>query len=241
LTNDGIDYSLAPIARLAALAPLNQSAIAILHEACAERVDVKAHRPLPSHLHDQPLIIVSGWAGRMRSLASGGSAMVDLALPGEIVRPIDRASSTLCAITDLQVAVVPDLALSPSLGRAYIRSYQLTESYLMAQAARLALLNAQDRVLDLITELLERVLLTNESSSEVFDLPLTQRRLGEALGLTAVHVNRMVRQLREEKLIVLARGVMHIPADSPVGLHARRNVDAIKADSRFPQRTPFFR
>ena len=241
MTNDGIDYPLAPITRLSALAPLDQSAIAILREAFAERVDFKAQRRLPSHLHDQPLMIVSGWAGRMRSLASGRSAMVDLALPGEIVRPIDWASSTLCAITDLQVAVVPDPALSPSLGRAYIRSYQLTESYLMAQVARLALLNAQEQVLDLVTELLERVLITNESSDEVFNLPLTQRHLGEVLGLTAVHVNRMVRQLREEKLIILARGAVHIPADSPVGLHARRNVDAIKADSRFPQRLPFFR
>jgi len=241
MTDDAIEYPVAPIARLAALAALDQSAIVILQQACAERFDVKAQRSLPSDLHQQPVMIVSGWAARMRSLGSGAHMMVDLALPGEIMRPIDSASSIFCAVTDLQVAVMPDPAGSPSLGRAYARSYQLTESYLMAHVVRLGLLNAHDRLLDLMNELLERVLVTNGSSSEGFDLPLTQRHLGELLGLTPVHVNRMVRRLREEKRIVIARGSVHIPAESPVGQHARRNVDAIRAVSRFPQRTPFFR
>jgi CRP-like cAMP-binding protein len=241
LTNDGIGYPLAPIARLAALAPLDQSAISILQEACAGRFDVEAHRPVPSDLNDQPVMIVSGWAGRIRNSASGRCLMVDLALPGEIVRPIDLASSTLTAITDLQVAVLPNAAAYSPLARAYARSYQLTESYLMAQVARVALLDAQDGLLDLITELLERVLVANGSNSDCFDLPLTQRHLGEVLGLTSVHVNRMVRQLREKKRIIIARGSVQIPAGSPVGQHARRNVEAIRAGSRFPQRVPFFR
>ena len=43
-----------------------------------------------------------------------------------------------------------------------------------------------------------------------YELPLTQQDLGEATGLTSVHVNRVVRRLREEGLAIVARGRVQI-------------------------------
>ena len=41
-------------------------------------------------------------------------------------------------------------------------------------------------------------------------LPLTQEHIGDALGLTSVHVNRTLRSLREDGIVALNRGTLHV-------------------------------
>lgn len=53
-----------------------------------------------------------------------------------------------------------------------------------------------------------RVGLANQNG---FSCPLTQEELGDALGLTSVHINRVLRQLRSEGLLVLRRPTVGIP------------------------------
>ena len=70
--------------------------------------------------------------------------------------------------------------------------------------------SAYERVSHLLLELFVRLKgasLTNEMS---FDMPLTQELIGDALGLTTVHVNRTIRSLREDKLIAIDGKVVTI-------------------------------
>ena len=63
----------------------------------------------------------------------------------------------------------------------------------------------------LLFELYRRVRLWSLSPWEdEISLPLTQEHIGDALGLTNVHVNRMLRELREEGVLVLQRGVLRL-------------------------------
>lgn len=229
----------APIRRLTALAALDSAAISALRKVCDNPTLVDANRVLSGHLRSVPILIVSGWAARTRMIPSGRRVMVDLALPGDLVRPIDVAGYPLCALTKLQVVAAPDASVSQSLAQAYRRSHQLTESYLMAQVARLALLDARDRLLDFATELLERMSLATGCESNVLDMPLTQWQIAEALGLTAVHINRMAQLLSREKLIHFKRGPIQIPLNSDIGRHVLRNIAAIKQHDAFAQRLPF--
>ena len=226
--------------RLSALAELDDAAVVALRHACNHSIIVKANHGVPQHLQSAPTLIASGWAARARTLSSGQRQLVDLALPGEIVRPIDPAAYTLYALTDLRVVAAPEAALSRSLEQAYRRSYELSESYLLAQAVRLGLFDAKERVVDLAVELLERSMLAKGIDSEIFDMPLTQWHIGEILGLTAVHVNRTVQLLRREEIIHFKRGAIRVPAHGKIGEHVRRNIASLRTGVPFPQRMPFY-
>jgi CRP-like cAMP-binding protein len=240
MTNADEGNHIAVITRLSALAELDKAAVVALRDACNRSILVKASYGVPEHLQTAPTLIVSGWAARARTLSTGQRQLVDLALPGEIVRPIDPAAHTLYALTDLRVVAAPDATLSTSLEQAYRRNYQLRESYLMAQTVRLGLFEAKERIVDFAVELLERSMLATDLDIEIFHMPLTQFHIGEALGITAVHVNRKVQLLRSESIIHFKRGAIRIPADSEIGTHVRRNIAALKSGDHFPQRMPFY-
>lgn len=240
MTNADEGNHIAVTTRLSALAELDKAAVVALRHACNRSILVRANRGVPAHLQTAPTLIVSGWAARARTLSNGQRQLVDLALPGEIVWPIDPAAHPLHALTDLRVVAAPDTTLSSSLEQAYRRSYELSESYLMAQTVRLGLFEAKERIVDLAVELLERSMLATDLNTEIFDMPLTQWHIAEALGLTAVHVNRKVQLLRSEGIIHFKRGPIRIPADSDIGTHVRRNITALKSGDHFPQRMPFY-
>ena len=88
--------------------------------------------------------------------------------------------------------------MSPSLGRAYAVSKAIEEAHLLAQITRLGRLNALERLGDLMLELRERLELAGQLRNGSFDVPLTQEMLSDVLGLTPVHVNRMVQQARRQ-------------------------------------------
>jgi CRP-like cAMP-binding protein len=58
--------------------------------------------------------------------------------------------------------------------------------------------------------LAERLSLIGLGTEAEFKCPLTQFVLGDALGLTAIHVNRVLRRLRERKLLTLSKGKAYI-------------------------------
>ena len=66
--------------------------------------------------------------------------------------------------------------------------------------------SAKVRVAALLLEIRNRIRLTGQAATTDFALPLTQEEIGDATGLTAVHVNRMLRQLEEDGLIARGAG-----------------------------------
>ncbi len=70
---------------------------------------------------------------------------------------------------------------------------------------------ARERVAHLLLELFYRVWLAHPSPhSDGVELPLTQEHIGDALGLTSVHVNRTLRQLREAGLVTISGHNMQV-------------------------------
>ena len=70
------------------------------------------------------------------------------------------------------------------------------------QTLRLGRLSAYERTASLLIELHERLRRSGAASEAVMPLPLTQEMLADLLGLSIVHVNRILQQLRRENLIV---------------------------------------
>lgn len=128
-------------------------------------------------------------------------------LPGELIGLCEqehpRALSTVIACTPCLLCDAPRRGASMALDRAYAASRAVDEGYLLAQIARIGRLDAHDRLLDLLLELMERLELAGLAERGRFFLPLTQEQLADALGLTSVHINRMIQQARREGQIEL--------------------------------------
>ena len=67
--------------------------------------------------------------------------------------------------------------------------------------------------------------MVGETADHNYRLPLTQAELGDALGISEVHANRMLRRLQRERLIVSDQRVLRIP-----------DLDALKAAAAFDER-----
>jgi CRP-like cAMP-binding protein len=65
---------------------------------------------------------------------------------------------------------------------------------------------ATSRLAHTVVELRRRLAVTGRAAGDTFEMPLTQEQIGEALGITPVHANRVIKQLREERIIDISRG-----------------------------------
>jgi CRP-like cAMP-binding protein len=65
---------------------------------------------------------------------------------------------------------------------------------------------APARLAHVMVELRERLKVIGRADGNRFDMPLTQEQIGEALGITAVHANRVIKQLRQDGIVDLHRG-----------------------------------
>jgi len=191
------------IRRLNALCALDDQAIAALHDELNRTFSVRSRQEL---LHEgqeilRCMLVVRGWAARTRCVEDGRRRIINVVLPGYLVGypGLKRglASSTVVAITDVLLCTAPDSSVSPALAKAYAISRALDEAHLLGQITRLGRLNAQERIQDLLLELLERLELGGLAREGRFTIPLTQEMLADALGLTPVHVNRMLQQARQ--------------------------------------------
>ena len=85
--------------------------------------------------------------------------------------------------------------------------------------------DAYARVAHLLCEMFERLRLVGETADHNYRLPMTQAELGDALGISEVHANRMLRRLENSNLIVSDQQILRIP-----------DLDALKAAAEFDAR-----
>ena len=190
----------------------------------------------PDHVH----ILLDGWLARYKILNDGKRQITAFLLPGDIgdlhVTILGQMDHGLLALTRAHVAHVPhqvmqDLPIErPQLGRALWRSTLIDEAILRSWIVNVGRRSALQSVAHLFCELHARLSLVGLVDGGRFDLPLTQEVLGDALGLTAVHVNRTLQTLRDRGVIKLARGVLTI---EDVGLLA--TIGGFHADYLHPE------
>lgn len=207
------------VQRLEALASLSGIATEALRTAVDNAITVKARQEL---LHEgqevgQTLLMVRGWAARTRCLEDGRRQIINFVLPGDLIGFTDLgralASSTVVALTKGAICVAPEPSVCRSLANAYAVSRAMDEAHLLGQITRLGRLSAHERIQDLLLELMERLELSGLARDGHFSIPLTQEMLADALGLTPVHVNRMLQQARQSGELSWHNGevVLHDP------------------------------
>lgn len=161
-----------------------------------------------------PRIMLSGWACRQRSLADGRRQIFGFILPGDgLAIPDDSAlAGVLCTVTALtpvttmQASTLRALIAAPppeheGLAQACQRAACLDEVRLLDHIVRLGRQSAQERVAHLLLELHDRMAKVGLAFEGRFPMPLTQEVLADALGLSIVHLNRTLQQLRRSGVI----------------------------------------
>ncbi len=173
-----------------------------------------------------PRLIVGGWACRPRILPDGRRQMLGLLLPGDMMgdrgerRPL--ALNPVVALTPVRTIGIGRLVQAvrhqpddhPGLVRALAAIDRGEEMGLLDHIVRLGCQNALQRVSHLLLELHQRLSAIGFVHAGTFPMPLTQDTLAELLGLSLVHINRIVSQLRREKLVTMRSGIVMI-ADFP--------------------------
>lgn len=161
------------------------------------------------HRPEYLYFIEDGWAARYSIRRDGTRRITGFMLPGDACaihavarEPLDHS---IVAITDCEIARIPislvtaAAAASPAFSTALWRSKLVDEASL-----RVWLLNSKEALWSLahlICELHARMDAIGDVHDGQFSLPLTQDQIGDALSITTVHVNRMLRQLRMRGLV----------------------------------------
>jgi CRP-like cAMP-binding protein len=166
-------------------------------------------------------LLLEGWAYRYKVLADGKRQIMAYLLPGDLcdihIFILNEMDHSLGLLSDAKVAAIPREKIieiteqRPALARAMWWSTLVDESVLREWLVNMGQRNAFDRIAHLVAELYLRLKVVGLVQGSSFDLPLTQEELGDTMGLTSVHVNRMLQKLREQGLIEHSRGRLHIP------------------------------
>ncbi|WP_156378486.1 MULTISPECIES: Crp/Fnr family transcriptional regulator [unclassified Phenylobacterium] len=172
---------------------------------------------LAEHDFSRPLIVVKGWAARVRWLSDGRRQIFDFLLPGDALglgRGADhRSPVAVVAITAVHlVDAQPVRQAMQQQGPARVEfidgldeKARLDELRLLNQIQRLGRHSAYERICHLLLDLRERCG-RSDPAPTVFEMPLTQECLSDVLGLSVVHVNRVLQQLRRDRLLEIRGG-----------------------------------
>lgn len=206
----------AAITRLSNLAPLSEADHAALRDAELERRRFAAHREIQGEGKPAgaPLLVLSGWAARVRTFSDGRRQLLGLVLPADLIGSWHHgdapAPTSVMALSEVTLVPAPAAAPGTGLARAYAAAAALESAQLYRQIARLGRLSAYERLADWLLEVRERLAAAGLASGNSFPMPLTQEVLADTLGLTSVHINRTLQSMRRDGVLDLRSGTVRL-------------------------------
>lgn len=165
-------------------------------------------------------LIVEGYACRYMDARDGYRQILSYHVPGDFVDlhgyPTRHIDHNVATISQATVAYIRHERLDgimrdqPHLASLLWFSTLLDGAALREWIFRNGRLDAAGRLAHFVCETYFRMHAVGRAADGRCDLPLTQQDLGDIAGLTSVHVNRVLRRLREEGLAIIGRGKLQI-------------------------------
>ena len=160
--------------------------------------------------HHALQVLNNGLALRYKILADGRRQILNLVVPGDLIGlPVcmfESAIATVASLTDVSVSAIEFKDLFalfrqyPRIGIALFWTSAREGGVYIERLTTIGRRTAYERLAHLLLELLFRLRVVGLAGPTSFEMLLTQEMLGDALGLSLQHVNRMIRNLREEGL-----------------------------------------
>jgi len=161
--------------------------------------------------HNRIMILTEGWACRYRLLPDGRRQIAMLLLPGDVCNPdvlvwnqtnYVLMSLTSCSVMEADVPELHDLMLSSSqIAQAWMNLIFADNAMLAERNACLGRRSAREHLAHFLCELFVRSRRVGLANVDNFPLRVTQEEIADTLGLTAVHVNRVLMVLRAQGMV----------------------------------------
>ena len=201
---------------------LSKDEAAILRNAVSRVEDFPMGRTLvvPDQKLDHSMLIVSGFVARYKDLSNGQRQITDIHVAGDFTDLhgflLKRLEHHVGTLTPIRMAFVPHERLTriseeqPHLLRMLWLSTLIDSAIQRERMLSVGRRSAVARIAHLMCELYTRLGLVNEVDGLTFALPITQIDIADATGLTSVHVNRMLRELRDRGLMTFRNAMVEI-------------------------------
>lgn len=164
--------------------------------------------------YDSLFVLAEGFAFRYRIMPDGRRHVLNISIPGDTLGyPACFFDTALYSVSALSKAIIYTIGFEdisaifhdhPQLALTLFWSMAREHAVLGEHLADVGWRNAHERLAHFLLEMATRLAAIGMSDGTTFDLPLTQAKLADVLGLSIPHVNRMLRRLREGGLIELA-------------------------------------
>lgn len=165
-------------------------------------------------------LLASGWVCSYKLLSCGSRQIVDFQIPGDFlglrsvlfrtsdhsVEPVTRVEASEVLAKDL----LDTFSMTPRLATAVLWAASRDEAMVVEHLVGIGRRDAKERMAHFLLELGARLQLVGLASASGYACPLSQYLLADAMGLSAVHVNRVLRELREDDLVTFRNGQVEI-------------------------------
>ncbi len=211
------------IRRLGAFRKISAAAAAELEEAIRARIITAAagqELACEGDVADRIRMVLSGWAVRYKTLEDGRRQIVNLVLPGDTcdahIYLLQRLDHSIAALTPVSYAEVERerferlIAFDRMLAEAFWCGTLSDAAIQREWTLNLGRRDAFERVAHLLCEVVERLRPVGLLDGNSCAFPITQTDLADATGLSVVHVNRTLQELRSSGLIVLRDRVLTV-------------------------------
>jgi CRP-like cAMP-binding protein len=212
------------IRRLETIAPLKEDDKAALHRLPLRTRSFDENRDLVSQggKTTECCVILEGFVARYKMVSGGRRQIISLHFAGDFPDLqslyLDRMDHGIYALTPVRAAFIPHEAI-----RALIRNNDRINDILIRHAlidaaifrqwiANIGRRTAYERIAHIFCEVYVRMQALGLAEEHSFHLPMTQAELGDATGLSPVHINRVLQRMRKDGLVV-SRGEVHSVVD----------------------------
>ncbi|AWB23077.1 Crp/Fnr family transcriptional regulator [Methylobacterium currus] len=166
-------------------------------------------------------VILEGWACCYKQLDDGRRQIIAYLIPGDVCStPLNFPNAVNYSVRALTIGrsaqingrdIVSAMERSPGIARAFWFDMLATSAIQREWTANAGLRTARERIAHLFCEIIIRMRAVGLADDDSCTLPITQEDLGETVGLSTVHVNRILQELRAAGLITLKRQLLTIP------------------------------
>ena len=206
--------------RLAAFVALSSEELSVLDSFHIRRKTFVAGKDLvhQGQSNQAAYILSSGWVCSYKLQRNGTRQIIDFQVPGDFIglrsillRTADHSFEPVVdsqAVEVITSELLTAFAKTPRLAMAILWAASRDEAMVVEHLVGLGRRSAIERLAHYLLELGAKLTLVGMGSKAGYACPLSQNHLADALGLTAVHVNRILRQLREKGLLTFHSGLI---------------------------------
>ena len=206
--------------KLAHFIQLSELELAVLRSMPAQVHDVQARTDIVAdgHWPEQLSLITEGFACRYKLLSEGRRQIMAFLIPGDIcdlrallLRRMDHGVAALCGCQVSQIShqgLFDIIEKYPRVGLALWRDTMLDNAIYRQWLTNVGRRSAYQRLAHLLCEVWWRLDVVGMTHGGTYELPVTQTDIGDAMGLSVVHVNRTLQHLRADGLIALQSSVV---------------------------------